>query len=99
MASTSKTMDTATLDPTTAASHTPVQASTAPPGDLTARLAAAISGEVRFDDGARALYATNGSNYRIPPIGVVIPRDQDDVIATVRMVRLGNNRNTSGLDS
>ncbi len=33
-----------------------------------------IRGEVRFDDGSRALYATDGSNYREVPIGVVIPR-------------------------
>ncbi len=42
-----------------------------------------VRGEVRFDDGSRALYATDGSNYRQLPIGVVIPRDADDVIATV----------------
>src|SRR5215469_3896381 len=38
-----------------------------------------IRGEVRFDAGSRALYATDGSNYRQVPIGVVIPRDLDDV--------------------
>src|SRR5215467_10149108 len=42
-----------------------------------------IRGEVRFDNGSRALYATDGSNYRQIPIGIVIPRDDDDVIATV----------------
>ena len=31
-----------------------------------------IRGEVRFDPGSRALYATDGSNYRQVPIGVVI---------------------------
>jgi FAD/FMN-containing dehydrogenase/Fe-S oxidoreductase len=46
-----------------------------------------LKGEVRFDDGARALYATDASNYRMPPIGVVIPRDRDDLIATVRICR------------
>ena len=40
-----------------------------------AELAAAIDGEVRFDAGSRALYATDGSNYRQVPIGVVVPRD------------------------
>jgi len=34
----------------------------------------AIAGEVRFDAGSRALYATDGSNYRQVPIGVVIPK-------------------------
>src|SRR5208282_6323625 len=44
-----------------------------------------LRGEVRFDNGSRALYATDGSNYRQVPIGVVIPRDADDVIATVSL--------------
>src|SRR5262249_3094497 len=44
-------------------------------------------GEVRFDNGSRALYATDGSNYRQVPIGIVIPRDNDDVIATVAACR------------
>src|SRR3954465_6886037 len=47
----------------------------------------AIKGEVRFDAGSRALYATDGSNYRQVPIGVVIPRDVDDVLATVAVFR------------
>ena len=38
---------------------------------------------MRFDRGSRAIYATDGSNYRQIPIGLVIPRDEDDVIATV----------------
>src|SRR5579862_217296 len=46
-----------------------------------------VRGEVRFDDGSRALYATDGSNYRQVPIGVVLPRDIDDVIATISLAR------------
>src|SRR5882724_378752 len=46
-----------------------------------------IRGEVRFDDGSRALYATDASNYRQVPIGVVVPRDSADVIATVALAR------------
>src|SRR4051812_6124419 len=46
-----------------------------------------LEGEVRFDAGSRALYATDGSNYRQAPIGVVVPRDKDDVIATVEAAR------------
>jgi FAD/FMN-containing dehydrogenase/Fe-S oxidoreductase len=42
-----------------------------------------VRGEVRFDDGSRALYAADASNYRQVPIGVVIPRSVEDVIATV----------------
>ena len=42
-----------------------------------------MRGEVRFDRGSRALYATDGSNYRQVPIGVVLPRDEDDVVAAM----------------
>lgn len=53
------------------------------------RLARALSektdAEVRFDDGSRALYATDGSNYRQAPIGVVVPRSVEDVITTVNL--------------
>jgi FAD/FMN-containing dehydrogenase/Fe-S oxidoreductase len=42
---------------------------------------------VRFDRGSRALYATDGSNYRQIPIGLVVPRDNADVIATVAACR------------
>src|SRR5438309_3987366 len=46
-----------------------------------------LRGEVRFDNGSRALYATDGSNYRQVPIGVVIPRDTDDVLSAVSICR------------
>src|ERR671934_53254 len=55
--------------------------------DLAAALRRTIHGEVRFDDGSRALYAADLSMYRQVPIGVVIPRDLDDVIATVTACR------------
>src|SRR5215470_3337656 len=54
---------------------------------LAAELRRYVCGEVRFDDGSRALYATDGSNYRQVPIGVVIPRDIDDIIETVAAAR------------
>src|SRR5919202_1186032 len=60
------------------------------PGDaaaLAASLRARVRGEVRFADGDRALYATDASNYRQPPIGVVLPRSADDVIAAVAVAR------------
>lgn len=46
-----------------------------------------IRGEVRFDSGSRALYASDLSMYRQVPIGVVIPRNYDDVIHTVKICR------------
>jgi FAD/FMN-containing dehydrogenase/Fe-S oxidoreductase len=54
---------------------------------LERRLQARVRGEVRFDAGSRALYATDASNYRQVPIGVVLPKDADDVIATVAAAR------------
>src|SRR5262245_28543818 len=55
--------------------------------DLERTLKREIRGEVRFDRGSRALYATDGSNYRQIPIGLVVPRDDDDVIAAVAACR------------
>jgi FAD/FMN-containing dehydrogenase/Fe-S oxidoreductase len=54
---------------------------------LEAALERQLRGEVRFDNGSRALYATDGSNYRQIPIGVVVPRDADDVIAAISICR------------
>jgi FAD/FMN-containing dehydrogenase/Fe-S oxidoreductase len=53
--------------------------------DLEHALRKAIEGEVRFDGGSRALYATDASNYRQVPIGVVIPRSVDDATAAIRL--------------
>src|SRR5258706_5365152 len=44
-----------------------------------------LRGEVRFDTGSRAAYSTDASNYRQVPIGVVVPRDVEDVVAAVRV--------------
>jgi FAD/FMN-containing dehydrogenase/Fe-S oxidoreductase len=54
---------------------------------LAAALRQAIRGEVRFDAGSRALYATDASNYRETPIGVALPRDKEDVIEAVAVCR------------
>src|SRR6266568_658038 len=54
---------------------------------LAQELRSTIRGEVRFDEGSRALYATDSSNYRQVPIGVVLPKDVEDVIATVAACR------------
>jgi FAD/FMN-containing dehydrogenase/Fe-S oxidoreductase len=54
---------------------------------LEASLRRHLRGEVRFDSGSRAVYATDGSNYRQVPIGVVIPRDKEDVLAAVSLCR------------
>jgi FAD/FMN-containing dehydrogenase/Fe-S oxidoreductase len=55
--------------------------------ELEARLKSTVKGEVRFDDASRALYSTDSSNYRQVPIGLVVPRDSADVIATIAACR------------
>jgi FAD/FMN-containing dehydrogenase/Fe-S oxidoreductase len=54
---------------------------------LESALCKRIGGEVRFDDGSRALYSMDASNYRQVPIGVVIPRDAGDVVAAISISR------------
>ncbi|HEY7279695.1 MAG TPA: FAD-linked oxidase C-terminal domain-containing protein [Trebonia sp.] len=56
-------------------------------GRLAHELTKAIAGEVRFDQGALAVYANDASVYRQVPIGVVIPRDAADVVAAVAVCR------------
>ncbi len=46
-----------------------------------------VRGEVRFDAGARAVWSTDSSNFRMPPLGVVQPLDIDDVVAAVEVCR------------
>src|SRR5437773_1121093 len=54
---------------------------------LARALSRAIAGEVRFSAGDRALYSTDASNYRQVPIGVVVPKSIEDVIATMALCR------------
>jgi FAD/FMN-containing dehydrogenase/Fe-S oxidoreductase len=54
---------------------------------LEEKLRATIAGEVRFDPGSRAMYATDASNYRQTPVGLVVPRGIEDVVATVAACR------------
>ncbi|HEY2406161.1 MAG TPA: FAD-linked oxidase C-terminal domain-containing protein [Polyangiaceae bacterium] len=59
-------------------------ASAVPLRELWARLRQEVSGEVRFDDGSRGLYAQDASNYLHVPLGVVLPKTRADVLATLR---------------
>ena len=43
-----------------------------------------VKGELLFDDLSRALYSTDASIFQVLPLGVVTPRDEDDVRALVR---------------
>ncbi|MGH9397205.1 MAG: FAD-binding and (Fe-S)-binding domain-containing protein [Terriglobia bacterium] len=54
---------------------------------LEQKLRQKIRGEVRFDAGSRALYATDSSNYRQPPVGVVIPRNVEDIVEAAAICR------------
>ncbi len=53
--------------------------------DLAADLRSVVTGEVRFDEYAQVLYATDGSIYKAKPAGVVLPRDAADVQNAVRV--------------
>jgi FAD/FMN-containing dehydrogenase/Fe-S oxidoreductase len=55
--------------------------------EIATRLRETTASEVRFDVASRALYASDLSHYRQVPIGVVIPKSIDDVVATVAICR------------
>ena len=51
--------------------------------ELVEELSRYVSGEVKFDKMTRMLYSTDASLYQIEPIGVVLPKNVEDVIAVV----------------
>ena len=53
--------------------------------ELAQELRKRVSGEVRFDDFSRVLYSTDASIYQMEPIGVVIPRNLEDVLAVMEV--------------
>jgi FAD/FMN-containing dehydrogenase len=53
-------------------------------GHLKRRLEKTVTGEVRFDAGTLAMYASDASNFRQVPLGVVVPSTVDDVVAPHR---------------
>jgi len=55
------------------------------PSPLQRDLEREISGEVRFDAVSRALYSTDASVYQMIPLGVVIPRTDEDVVRAVQI--------------
>jgi len=57
------------------------------PGDsaLAARLRREVRGEVLFDAASRGRYSTDASIYQIEPIGVVVPRTEEDALAAFRI--------------
>ena len=51
--------------------------------ELVEELRRSVTGEVRFDKMTRMLYSTDASIYQIEPVGVVLPKSADDVIAVL----------------
>ena len=58
--------------------------------DIENELKRLVSGEVKFDPFSRVLYSTDASIYQMEPVGVVIPRNIDDVLAVMEVAK--NNR-------
>jgi FAD/FMN-containing dehydrogenase/Fe-S oxidoreductase len=56
-------------------------------GNLERRLRAETQAEVAFDRFTRGRYATDASIYQIMPLGVAIPRTEDDVAAIIQIAR------------
>ncbi len=46
-----------------------------------------LEGEVQFDPFTRVLYSTDASNFQIEPLGVVLPRHEDEICAVVEIAR------------
>jgi FAD/FMN-containing dehydrogenase/Fe-S oxidoreductase len=65
----------------------PPAASAVDVAGLQAALVAAVAGEVRFDRLGRGLYSTDASVYQIVPLGVVLPRTEEDIRATLQVCR------------
>src|SRR5581483_7466454 len=54
---------------------------------LERELRASVEGEVRFGDGDRGMYASDAGNYRMAPMGVVLPKNARDVLETLAACR------------
>ena len=58
--------------------------------ELAGELRKRVAGEVRFDPYSRALYSTDASIYRMEPVGVVIPKSAEDVLAVMDVASRNN---------
>src|SRR5262245_40837006 len=54
---------------------------------LESELRCGIRGEVRFSNGDRAMYASDAGNYRMIPIGVILPITAEDVMFGLQVCR------------
>src|SRR5215472_11109460 len=57
------------------------------PSSLQRELENVIEGEVRFDPATRGLYSTDASVYQIQPVGVVIPKNREDILKALDICR------------
>jgi FAD/FMN-containing dehydrogenase/Fe-S oxidoreductase len=55
------------------------------PPDFISELRKRFTGDIRLDPASRILYSTDASIYQIEPLGVVLPRTQDDLHAAVEL--------------
>ena len=55
--------------------------------ELSQELKKSISGEIRFDQMSKQLYSTDASIYQIEPVGIVLPKTQEDVINTIQLAK------------
>ena len=78
-------MTTLVSPPRTSLTSADMRAVAAESRDLAEEIKRVVPGEVRFDGFTRSLYSTDASLYQIQPIGVVIPRNRDDVQAVVEI--------------
>ena len=65
----------------------PVRFERAAPGRsaLAQRLRREVRGEILFDAASRGRYATDASIYQIEPVGVVVPRDENDALTALQI--------------
>ncbi len=64
-----------------------VRAEGGPGSPLATRLRRELRGDVLFDRASRGRYATDASIYQIMPVGVVVPRDQRDLLLALEIAR------------
>lgn len=65
----------------------PRDAKIKPVTELAARLTRELAGEVLFDQASRGRYSTDASIYQVMPVGVVIPRSQQDLALALEIAR------------
>ena len=76
------------MPPHKGASYTgPAYTGTGRIGDsaLAARLGRELQGEVLFDGASRGRYSTDASIYQVEPIGVVVPRSEQDIVRAIQI--------------